>query len=121
MEPKPQPLRQHRRDLHSFARATQSRLARQQLAPIREVHRRTKRRHQNHCRRQNLHRLHRRCHRRRQNLHRLHRQNRSMRPGGEDDYGRRANPDDASYGRCWSQIRREVRRCRFARQYQQIR
>ena len=104
MEPKPQSLRQHRRDLHSFARAIQSRLARQQLAPTHEVHRRMKLRHQNHCRRRN--RRHRQCHRRRQNLHRLLHQTQLMRPGGEDDYGRRANPDDASYGRCWSQIRR---------------
>ena len=102
MEPKPQSLRQHRRDLHSCARATQSRLARQQLAPIHEVHRHMTQRRQIR-RRRNRH--HRRCHRR-QNRRRLLHQNQLMRPGGEDDYGRRANPDDASYGRCWSQIRR---------------
>jgi len=73
----------------------------------------------NHRRLNHRHQILRRLnHRRRQNLHRLRHQNQLMRPGGEDDYGRHANPDDASYGRCWPQILRWVRRCRCARQYQ---
>ena len=120
VEPKPQSLLQHRRDLRSFARATQSHLARQQLVPAHEAHRRMNL--HRHCRRQNRrrHSTHRQSHlhRLRQILHRRqHRQNPMLRPAGADDCGHLVTHDAAFYGRCWHWhlIRR---RCRFRRLHQ---